>query len=94
MAILAERFLFRRNEKEARSRASPPAAGRFCDKILYRRMAILAERFLFRRNEKSESSAGIKLAALLCSAPRFLPTKVSLLRYEPELPFNSQDNSY
>ncbi len=31
--------------KEARSRASPPAAGRFCDKILCRRMAILAERF-------------------------------------------------
>ena len=33
------------NKKEARSRASPPAAGRFCDKILFRRMAILAERF-------------------------------------------------
>ena len=32
-------------KKEARSRASPPAAGRFCDKILFRRMAILAERF-------------------------------------------------
>ena len=32
-------------KKEARSRASPPAAGRFCDKILCRRMAILAERF-------------------------------------------------
>jgi len=34
-------------KKEARSRASPPAAGRFCDKILCRRMAILAERFYF-----------------------------------------------
>jgi hypothetical protein len=33
------------NKKEARSRASPPAAGRFCDKILFRRMAILTERF-------------------------------------------------
>jgi len=33
------------HEKEARSRTSPPAAGRFCDKILFRRMAILAERF-------------------------------------------------
>ena len=31
------------DKKEARSRASPPAAGRFCDKILCRRMAILAE---------------------------------------------------
>jgi len=33
------------SKKEARLRASPPAAGRFCDKILFRRMAILAERF-------------------------------------------------
>jgi len=32
-------------KKEARPRASPPAAGRFCDKIPFRRMAILAERF-------------------------------------------------
>ena len=30
---------------EARLRASPPAAGRFCDKIPFRRMAIPAERF-------------------------------------------------
>ena len=34
-------------KKEARKRASPPAAGRFCGKILYRRMAIPAERFYF-----------------------------------------------
>jgi len=35
--------------KEVRSQASPPAAGRFCDKILFlfRRTAILAERFYF-----------------------------------------------
>jgi len=33
------------NKKEAHLRASPPAAGRFCDKILFRRMAIPAERF-------------------------------------------------
>jgi hypothetical protein len=32
------------NNKETRSRVSPPAAGRFCDKIPFRRMAILAER--------------------------------------------------
>ena len=35
------------NKKGVRSQASPPAAGRFCGKILLQPMAILAERFCF-----------------------------------------------
>ena len=53
-------------KKEARKRASPPAAGRFCGKILYRRMAIPAERFYFIGliSHKKYSRAGLFHALL------------------------------
>ena len=38
-------LIARENKKEARLQASPPAAGRFCGIILFRRMAIPAKRF-------------------------------------------------
>ena len=39
----------RLHKKEARLRAFPPAVGRFCGIIPFRRMAIPAERFLCHR---------------------------------------------
>ena len=65
-------------KKEARPWASPPAAGRFCDKALYRRMAILAERFyvigrtflwhkICRNIQGSEKSGGKSVPGLLVS---------------------------
>ena len=77
-SILCRNHLFpsKMQKIEAHSQVSPPAAGRFCDKILFQPMAILAKRFYFIGrnflwNKKTPSSLLVtrKLDGVLGFAP-------------------------